>query len=119
MRHTTTIWPNYNIRSCLLLALPGLHPSPECTRPVPVVVNTSLFLIGESQTRENVRVKKPHSEGEFVKGASGAAAADKVKFFQSVRLSRRTVAKWISDIVQARYGKCSWREGSSVSVLTL
>lgn len=47
---------------------------------------------------------KPHSEGEFVKECLVTAvellALDKVKLFQSVSLSWRTVAERITDIAQ-------------------
>ncbi len=47
---------------------------------------------------------RPHSEGEFVKECLVAAAEllapDKVKLFQSVSLSRRTVAERITDMAQ-------------------
>ena len=47
---------------------------------------------------------KPHAEGEFVKECLVAAAElltpDKVKLFQSVSLSRRTVLDRITDMVQ-------------------
>ncbi|TWW71158.1 General transcription factor II-I repeat domain-containing protein 2A [Takifugu flavidus] len=47
---------------------------------------------------------KPHAEGEFVKeclvAAAEVLAPDKVKLFQSVSLSRRTVADRITDMAQ-------------------
>ena len=47
---------------------------------------------------------KPHAEGEFVKECLSAAAEllapDKVKLFQSVSLSRRTVSERITDMAQ-------------------
>ncbi|XP_056467534.1 general transcription factor II-I repeat domain-containing protein 2B-like [Gadus chalcogrammus] len=47
---------------------------------------------------------KPHAEGEFVKECLVAAAEllapDKVKLFQSVSLSRRTVSERITDMAQ-------------------
>lgn len=47
---------------------------------------------------------RPHVEGEFVKECMVAAAEllapDKVKLFQSVSLSWRTISDWITDIAQ-------------------
>ncbi|XP_056440141.1 general transcription factor II-I repeat domain-containing protein 2A-like [Gadus chalcogrammus] len=66
---------------------------------------------GENITRASFVVSeliatklKPHAEGEFVKECLVAAAEllapDKVKLFQSVSLSRRTVSERITDMAQ-------------------
>jgi hypothetical protein len=53
---------------------------------------------------------RPHVGGEFVKECMVAAvellASDKVKLFQSVRLSRRTVSDRITDLAQDIEGFC-------------
>lgn len=63
-------------------------------------ITRAIFVVSELIAKK----LKPHAEGEFVKECLVAAAEllmpDKVKLFQSVSLSQRTVADRITDMVQ-------------------